>query len=198
MVNVTPIHDEESELYEKVEAELEEEILKAEEEAEAEEEEAEEIAEAIVEELLEEASEAIIAAAAAAEAEENDDDYEDEEEEEEDDDEDDEFEEDVSNETFMERIIALKGVIPPSYRYGLTNVSSTLYSAASTTLKYSGSAIWILTTSSLLLGVPLTLSVISEQQLIEMEKEMKLTQSTNELLAPGAESGFQQVPAGSL
>lgn len=119
-------------------------------------------------------------------------DEDDEDDEEEEDDDDDDYEEDVLNETLTERIVALKAVVPPAYRNIISSVSSFVSSATSTTFSFTGKALWVITTSSLLLGVPLTLSVISEQQLIEMEKEMKLTQSTNELLAPGAESGFQQ------
>lgn len=136
----------------------------------------------------------VVAAAEKDEDFEDEDDDEEDDDEEDDDEDDDEYEEDVANETVLERIVALKGAIPPYYRYTLANVGSSAYSTLSTAFKFSGKAIWIITTSSLLLGVPLTLSVISEQQLIEMEKEMKLTQSTNELLAPGAESGFQQAP----
>ncbi|KAF5100502.1 hypothetical protein D0Z00_001230 [Geotrichum galactomycetum] len=99
---------------------------------------------------------------------------------EEEDDEDDD-EEDISNETIAERIIALKQAIPPSYRHSLENVSSSVSSVVKTSATFAGNAFWVVITSSLLLGVPLALSIISEQQLIEMEREMKLTQSTNEV-----------------
>lgn len=105
---------------------------------------------------------------------------------------------DLANETIAERIIALKDAIPPSYRYRIASVSSTVSSFVSSGASFAGKGLWILTTSSLLLGVPLALSIIGEQQLIEMEREMKMTQSTNELLAPGAESGFQQPPTGAV
>lgn len=112
-----------------------------------------------------------------------------------------EFEEDdvddIANETIADRIVALKDALPPSYRYTLAGVSAKVGSAVQTTASFAGKSLWIITTSSLLLGVPLALSIIGEQQLIEMEREMKMTQSTNEVLAPGAESGFQQPAAGA-
>lgn len=102
---------------------------------------------------------------------------------------------DVENETLLDRIVALKDVIPPQYRSKFVASANTLYSRLSSGLLFGGHALWVVTTSSLLLGVPLALSIISEQQLTEMEKEMKLNQSTNELLAPGAESGFRSQPS---
>lgn len=114
-------------------------------------------------------------------------------EEEEDLDLDDDF--DIANETIAERIIALKDAIPPSYRYRIASLSSSVTSVVHTGASFTGKALWAITTSSLLLGVPLALSIIGEQQLIEMEREMKMGQATNEVLAPGAGSGFQQAPA---
>jgi import receptor subunit TOM22 len=105
---------------------------------------------------------------------------------------DDDYDYDVENETLAERLSALKDVIPPQYRSRVTSAAESLYDIARSGLSFSGKALWVITTSSLLLGVPLSLSIISEQQLIEMEKEMKLSQSTNEVLAPGAEQSFQQ------
>lgn len=110
-------------------------------------------------------------------------------------DEDDEY--DIANETIGDRIIALKDAIPPTYRYKLAATGSTAAALVQATVSFTGKSLWIITTSSLLLGVPLALSIIGEQQLIEMEREMKMTQSTNEVLAPGAGSGFQQ-PAGAV
>ncbi|KAA8912963.1 hypothetical protein TRICI_003304 [Trichomonascus ciferrii] len=102
---------------------------------------------------------------------------------------------DVESETLAERIVALRDVIPPQYRSQITSYASSLASTVRTGFSYGGKALWVVTTSSLLLVVPLSLSIVSEQQLMEMEKEMKMTQSTNEVLAPGAEGGFQQPAA---
>lgn len=106
--------------------------------------------------------------------------------------------EDILNETIADRIIALKQIVPPSYRGQIENVSNSITALAKRSGSFVGNSLWILTTSSLLLGVPLALSIISEQQLIEMEREMKLSQSTNEVLAPGAQSGFQQPATGAI
>lgn len=124
---------------------------------------------------------------------ENDEDYSDTQSEVSDDDyEDDDY--DLENETLLERLAAFKDIVPPQYRSQIAQVTSSAYSTISSSISFGGKALWILTTSSLLLGVPLSLSILSEQQLVEMEKEMKLTQSSNEVFAPGAEQGFQQPP----
>ncbi|CAN6674939.1 mitochondrial import receptor subunit Tom22p [Trichomonascus vanleenenianus] len=103
--------------------------------------------------------------------------------------------EDLEAESIADRIIALRDVIPPQYRSKISSTAASLYDTAQTGISWSGKALWVTMTSALLLGVPLALSIVSEQQLTEMEKEMKLTQSTNEVLAPGAEGGFQAPPA---
>lgn len=104
-------------------------------------------------------------------------------------DEEDEFDE---NETFLDRIVALKDIIPPQQRTQLAFASSSLASNARTFFNKSGNVLWVVASSALLLGVPLSLSILGEQQLMEMEKEFKLQQSSNEVLAPGSEQAFQQ------
>lgn len=58
-------------------------------------------------------------------------------------------------------------------------------------MSFGGKALWVVSTSALLLGVPWALAYAEEQQMIEMEREMKMQQQANEVLtAPGA--GAQQ------
>lgn len=131
---------------------------------------------------------------AAAAAAENDADYTDTEDEA-DEAEDDDDDYDIANETLGDRLIALKDVIPPQYRSQLSSGFEGARSVVSSAFALGGKALWVITTSSLLLGVPLSLSILSEQQLVEMEKEMKMSQSANDVMAPGAEGGFQAPPA---
>jgi len=99
-------------------------------------------------------------------------------------DEDDDFDED---ETIYDRIVALKDIIPPKQRTQVSRVVSTAYNTVYSGVSKAGNLTWILTTSALLLGVPLSLSILAEQQLMELEKEFKLQQGANEILAPGSE-----------
>ncbi len=86
------------------------------------------------------------------------------------DDEDDFF--DIENETFVERIIALKDILPPQQRTNIVNFANGVTNFATSSVTNTGKFIWVITTSVLLVGTPLALSILSEQQLIEQEKEM--------------------------
>lgn len=75
-------------------------------------------------------------------------------------------------ETFFERIAALVDIVPPTTRH---NISSRLASTASffkTGSKLVGNLIWIVTTSALLVGLPLALSLEDESKIVAQEKEM--------------------------
>ncbi|KAF7846368.1 hypothetical protein BT93_L4492, partial [Corymbia citriodora subsp. variegata] len=87
---------------------------------------------------------------------------------------------DLLDESFSDRIAALKDVIPPQQRKFLSNTFETTSSWLSTGVRFSGKALWVLSTSALLLGVPWALAFSEEQQLAEMEREMKMQQSANE------------------
>ena len=75
-------------------------------------------------------------------------------------------------ETFYERIAALADIVPPTTRY---KISSRLASTASFVKaggKLVGNLVWIVTTSALLVGLPLALSLEDEAKLEAQEKEM--------------------------
>lgn len=94
---------------------------------------------------------------------------------------DDDFDED---ETIYERIVALKDIVPPKQRSQIFGFASGVYNTLYSGVSKAGNFTWILTTSALLLGVPLSLSILAEQQLMELEKEFKLQQGANDILAP--------------
>jgi import receptor subunit TOM22 len=48
-------------------------------------------------------------------------------------------------------------------------------------LLWGGKALWVVGSSALLLGVPWALAYAEEQQLIEMERDMKMQQTTSEV-----------------
>lgn len=84
-------------------------------------------------------------------------------------------------ETLADRIAALKDIVPPTYRKHLSNVTNTAYSWASSGLSFSGKTLWVVSTSALMLGVPWALAFSEEQQFQEMEREMRMQQSANEV-----------------
>ncbi|KAI5959848.1 TOM22 [Candida pseudojiufengensis] len=103
---------------------------------------------------------------------------------------DDEDDFDYSNETIYDRIIALKDIISPQQRDNISKFTSLISNYSSIIANKSGTLLWGLTSSSLLLGVPLALAILSETQLQEMEKDMSLQKSAQDVLAPGSEDAF--------
>ncbi|CAI4035980.1 hypothetical protein SMKI_14G1910 [Saccharomyces mikatae IFO 1815] len=94
----------------------------------------------------------------------------------------DEFDE---NETLLDRIVALKDIVPPGKRQTISSFFSFTSSFVRNAFAKSGNLAWTLTTTALLLGVPLSLSILAEQQLIEMEKTFDLQSDANNILAQG-------------
>lgn len=66
---------------------------------------------------------------------------------------------------------------------------SSTFSAASAWVRagavFGGKALWVVSTSALLLGVPWALAYAEEQQMVEMEREMKQQQIANEVSGAG-------------
>jgi import receptor subunit TOM22 len=50
-------------------------------------------------------------------------------------------------------------------------------------LLFGGKTLWVVSTSALLLGVPWALAFAEEQQMVEMEKEMKMRDMGGEVCA---------------
>ncbi|KAL1980434.1 hypothetical protein VTN96DRAFT_4160 [Rasamsonia emersonii] len=93
---------------------------------------------------------------------------------------------DIENETLYERIAALKDIIPPQTRRRITTTVSSLTSFTKSSLLFSGKALWVLSTSAFLLGVPWALAYAEEEQYIQMEREQGMIKGANEMLTPGA------------
>lgn len=83
---------------------------------------------------------------------------------------------DTFEETMYERLVALKDMVPPKHRARISAVASGTYNLVSAGLRFGGKSLWILSTSAIMLGVPYALAVGEEQQMMEMEKEMKAQQ----------------------
>jgi import receptor subunit TOM22 len=98
------------------------------------------------------------------------------------------------DETLLERISALRDIIPPSTRASISHTFTSAYGYASMGLSWGGKALWVIGTSALLLGVPWALAYAEEQQYLEMEREMKMQQQTSDLLTPGASTQPIQAP----
>lgn len=98
------------------------------------------------------------------------------------------------NETIADRLVALRDIIPPKQRQNISTIFGTASTLVRSFFSKSGGIAWAVTTSTLLLGVPLSLSILGEQQLIEMEKSFDLQKDANDLLSQG-DNGGQAAPA---
>ncbi|KAI1384750.1 mitochondrial import translocase, subunit Tom22 [Hypoxylon trugodes] len=103
---------------------------------------------------------------------------------------------DPTNESLAERLYALRDIIPPHTRTSINNKVTATTNAISSVLSFSGKTLWVLSTSALLLGVPWALAWAEEQQVMEMEKEMKMREMGGELLAGGAGADPLALPGG--
>ncbi|RKF58890.1 Mitochondrial import receptor subunit tom22 [Erysiphe neolycopersici] len=86
-------------------------------------------------------------------------------------------------ETLADRLYALRDIIPPTTRFYISNKVESTSNWVKSSLVFSGKAIWIVSTSLLLLGVPWAIAFAEEQQMLEMEKEMKMREMGGELLS---------------
>ncbi|KAH8754007.1 mitochondrial outer membrane translocase complex, subunit Tom22 [Hyaloscypha finlandica] len=92
-------------------------------------------------------------------------------------------------ETLAERLLALRDIIPPTTRSYISNKVETTAGWIKSGLLFGGKTLWVVSTSALLLGVPWALAFAEEQQMVEMEKEMKMRDMGGELLNPGTTAG---------
>ena len=97
---------------------------------------------------------------------------------------------DIENETIYERIVALKDIIAPQQRSQIVGATEAVKLWTSWAMEKAGNTLWVVTLSALLVGVPLTLLILAETQLQEMEREMSLQQLAQDVLAPGSEGAF--------
>ncbi|KAI1772557.1 Tom22-domain-containing protein [Hypoxylon cercidicola] len=96
---------------------------------------------------------------------------------------------DPTNETLAERLYALRDIIPPTTRNSIASKFNATTGAVKSILSFGGKSLWVLGTSALIIGVPWTLAWAEEQQVIEMEKEMKMREMGGDILTGGAIGG---------
>lgn len=98
-----------------------------------------------------------------------------------------ESEYDPENETLADRLYALRDIIPPTTRGYISAKVGAVTGAIGTTLSIGGKTLWVVSSSVLLLGVPWALAWSEEQQVVEMEKEMKMREMGSEILTAGGD-----------
>jgi import receptor subunit TOM22 len=91
-------------------------------------------------------------------------------------------ESDVSagEETLLERLLALKDIIPPETRYAVTSKLSKCTKVGKTMASVLGKVAWVLSTSAILMVAPLVFELEKETQLILFENEQKLRDQSSQ------------------
>lgn len=92
-----------------------------------------------------------------------------------------ESDDEVEEESLADRLSALKDIIPPSARRAASSSAETLTSFSKASLSFSGKALWIISTSAFLIGVPWALAYAEEEQYIQMEREQGMMKGANEV-----------------
>ncbi|KAL8661852.1 MAG: hypothetical protein Q9202_005210 [Teloschistes flavicans] len=93
------------------------------------------------------------------------------------------------SETALDRIYALKDIIPPATRRTIGTGLSNTFSAFKSISLFSGKSLYILSTGGLMVVLPYMMALIEEQQIVEMEREQKAREMGSEIIAPGAGLG---------
>lgn len=83
---------------------------------------------------------------------------------------------DPSTETVFDRLYALRDIIPPTTRARLYESAGNLSTGVKTGGRWLGGLAWVVTTSMLLVGLPMVLSVEAESMLVAQEREIERQQ----------------------
>ncbi|KAF8631795.1 hypothetical protein AX17_005010 [Amanita inopinata Kibby_2008] len=90
-----------------------------------------------------------------------------------------------ADESLLDRIAALKDIIPPTTRHNISSRVSQTASWFKRGGKVAGNIVWVVTTSALLVALPLALSLEDEAKIVAQEKEMiEQQQGAQQMLAP--------------
>uniref|UniRef100_A0A1D1XPG2 Mitochondrial import receptor subunit tom22 n=1 Tax=Anthurium amnicola TaxID=1678845 RepID=A0A1D1XPG2_9ARAE len=105
-------------------------------------------------------------------------------------------------ESILERILALRDIMPEDTRESISNKISTIMSFGVKSARFLGNGAWILTTSALLIFMPLAYEIEREhafdQAYSQMENEQLMNQGNNPYGQPGqpVQPGQQSIPPG--
>jgi len=98
-----------------------------------------------------------------------------------------------ADETLYDRITALVDIVPPTTRQKISNKFSSAASFVKKSGKLMGNVVWVVTTSTLLVGLPLALILEDEAKIVAQEQEMLAQQQgAQQMLAPSSQPGQSQ------
>lgn len=81
---------------------------------------------------------------------------------------------DPASETLGDRIAALKDIVPPETRTSLKNTAAVVKDWSSWAANSTGNVLWWISTSALLVGLPLMLAIEDEAKITQQEREIQM------------------------
>jgi import receptor subunit TOM22 len=105
---------------------------------------------------------------------------------------------DPTDETFAERLYALRDIVPPSTRGWLSSKFDTVSSTAWSALSFTGKGAWVITTSALFFAVPFALLYTEDLELSAMEQRHMMRQAGGEMLTAGGEGNTAEQVGAAL
>ncbi|EYE95430.1 mitochondrial import receptor subunit TOM22 [Aspergillus ruber CBS 135680] len=100
----------------------------------------------------------------------------------------------VEGENLSDRLAALRDMIPPSARRQFSSSVSFVSSFTKSSVLFSGRALWVISTTAFLLGVPWALAYAEEEQYVQLEREQGMIRGANEMLTPGEQQAKEAQP----
>lgn len=91
---------------------------------------------------------------------------------------------DVANETFLDRIRALKDIVPLQTRSSIKNTAHQFSSTVFSVGQVLGHIAWVLTTSAMVLVVPLVFEMEKDHAMTSWEKEQQMQQQGAQQVCP--------------
>jgi mitochondrial import receptor subunit TOM22 len=85
-------------------------------------------------------------------------------------------EKEIASETLIDRIVALKDIIPARQRDAIARMSSKAYSYGTIATFIGGKAAYVVITSVLMLGIPYALTLEEDRMIAEQERQMQMSQ----------------------
>jgi len=82
-----------------------------------------------------------------------------------------------AEESLFDRLSALVDIVPPTTRHSIVSKFSSTASFLKSSGKLVGNIVWVVTTSALLVGLPLAVSLEDEAKMVQQEKEMQEQQA---------------------
>ncbi|OAL37654.1 hypothetical protein AYO20_03161 [Fonsecaea nubica] len=94
------------------------------------------------------------------------------------------------DESIIDRLSALRDIVPPKTRARFVSATQTVFSAANASVTFGGKSLWVIATSILLLGIPYALALGEEQQYMEEERQRGIMeQGTQGIIQGGQQPG---------